>query len=312
MQMIAKQRARFTDPLLTAEGETRASVSPGPLSTVWLNTGTLCNLTCENCYIESSPKNDRLAYLRREDVRAILTEIRDEALPVVEIGITGGEPFMNPEILEILEDCLAAGSQVLVLTNAMRPMMKLAAGLASLNDRYPELLTVRVSIDHFDRALHEEERGRRSWRPTLDGLVWLAENGFRLHVAARTRWGDTEAGLREGFAALFNGLGIDLDAQDPNALVLFPEMDGSAEVPEITTDCWGILDVNPADMMCATARMVVRRRGASAAEVVACTLLPYEAEFSLGGTLKESLKPVALNHPHCARFCVLGGGRCSG
>jgi hypothetical protein len=194
----------------------------------------------------------------------------------------------------------------------MRPMMKLAARLASLNDRYPELLTVRVSIDHFDRALHEEERGRRSWRPTLDGLVWLAENGFRLHVAARTRWGDTEAGLREGFAALFSDLGIDLDAQDPNALVLFPEMDGSAEVPEITTGCWGILDVNPADMMCATARMVVRRREASAAEVVACTLLPYEAEFSLGSTLKESLKPVALNHPHCARFCVLGGGRCSG
>ena len=159
---------------------------------------------------------------------------------------------------------------------------------------------------------HEEERGRRSWQPTLDGLVWLARNGFRLHVAARTRWGDTEDALRVGFEALFARLELDLDARDPNALVLFPEMDVSAEAPEITTACWGILDVDPADMMCATARMVVRRREASAAEVVACTLLPYEPEFSLGATLKESLKPVALNHPHCARFCVLGGGNCSG
>ncbi len=312
MQMIARARARFADPLVTAEGEVRARVTPRFLTTVWLNTGTLCNLTCENCYIESSPKNDRLDYLSRQDVRAVLAEIQQQALPVAEIGITGGEPFMNPEILEILDDCLSAGFQVLVLTNAMRPMMKVANGLARLKDRYASLLTVRVSIDHFDQVLHEEERGRRSWQPTVDGLVWLARNGFRLHVAARTRWGETEHTLREGFAALFAHLEVDLDASDPTALVLFPELDDSADVPEISTACWGILGVDPADMMCASARMVVRRRGAAAAEVVACTLLPYEPEFSLGSTLTDSLQPVALNHPHCARFCVLGGGRCSG
>ena len=95
-------------------------------------------------------------------------------------------------------------------------------------------------------------------------------------------------------------------------VVLFPEMDADQEVPEITTECWGILGVDPAEMMCASARMIVRRRGADAPEVVACTLLPYESDFSLGRTLAESLRPVPLNHPHCARFCVLGGGRCSG
>lgn len=312
MQMITTERARFSDPLYTADGEARASVSPRSLATVWLNTGTLCNLTCENCYIESSPKNDRLAYLRRDDVSAILREIQDESLPVVEIGITGGEPFMNPEIIGILDDCLSAGFKVLVLSNAMRPMMKVAQGLKQLRDRYPEKLCIRVSIDHFEQRLHEQERGRRSWQATLDGLIWLARNGFRINVAARTRWGDTEQSLRAGFAALFSALDLDLDASDPGVLVLFPEMDGSAEVPEITTACWGILGVDPADMMCASARMVVRRKGVRDAEVVACTLLPYEREFSLGSTLTESLQPVPLNHPHCARFCVLGGGRCSG
>lgn len=312
MQMIARERVPFSDPTLTAEGEPRASVSPRALSTVWLNTGTLCNLTCENCYIESSPKNDRLEYLRRDDVRAVLDEIASGDLPVEEIGITGGEPFMNPDILQILEDSLSAGHQVLMLTNAMRPMMKVADGLRGLNERYRDQLTVRVSIDHFDQALHEEERGPRSWRPTLDGLAWLYGNGFRLTVAARTRWGESEQALRTGFARLFADLAIELDAMDPELLVLFPEMDATAAVPEITTSCWSILDVNPADLMCASARMVVRRKGAVKPEVVACTLLPYEAEFSLGGTLQESLKPVALNHPHCARFCVLGGGSCSG
>jgi len=312
MQMIVKEKRAFTDPRVTAAGEERATVAPRSLTTVWLNTGTLCNLTCRNCYIESSPSNDRLAYLERTDVQTLLAEIEDQRLPVREIGITGGEPFMNPDILDILEDCLAAGFEVLVLTNAMRPMMKVSDGLDHIRARYPEKLALRVSIDHYDRALHEEERGRRSWHPTLEGLQWLAARGFRVHVAGRTRWGDSQTALRAGFGALFDALGIGLDASDPQALVLFPEMDSAAEVPEITTACWGILHVDPADMMCASARMVVRRRGALAPEVVACTLLPYEPGFSLGRTLAESLRPVPLNHPHCSKFCVLGGGSCSG
>ena len=64
--------AKFRDPLTTAKGETRATVALRALETLWFNTGTLCNLTCRNCYIESSPRNDRLSYLTREDVRAYL------------------------------------------------------------------------------------------------------------------------------------------------------------------------------------------------------------------------------------------------
>jgi hypothetical protein len=53
--------AKFRDPAVTAKGETRATVALRALETLWFNTGTLCNLTCRNCYIESSPRNDRLA-----------------------------------------------------------------------------------------------------------------------------------------------------------------------------------------------------------------------------------------------------------
>ena len=63
--------------------------------------------------------------------------------------------------------------------------------------------------------------------------------------------------------------------------------------------------------MCASSRMVVKRRGAAAPVVAACTLLPYDPRFELGTTLREAMRPVPLNHPHCARFCVLGGAACS-
>ena len=118
--------------------------------------------------------------------------------------------------------------------------------------------------------------------------------------------------LRAGYASLFAAHDIALDAENPEHLVLFPEMDARRDVAEITSACWDILGVDQASMMCATSRMVVRRKGAARPAVVACTLLPYAPEFELGDTLAAATqRPVSLNHPHCARFCVLGGGACS-
>ncbi len=57
--------------------------------------------------------------------------------------------------------------------------------------------------------------------------------------------------------------------------------------------------------------MVVKRKGAERPAVVACTLLPYDPQFELGPRLADAAGAVKLNHPHCARFCVLGGGSCS-
>jgi hypothetical protein len=45
--------------------------------------------------------------------------------------------------------------------------------------------------------------------------------------------------------------------------------------------------------------------------VLACTLLAYDPRFELGRTLADAARPVALNHPYCASFCVLGGAACS-
>ena len=301
---------KFRDADITATGARRASVAFVKLDTLWFNTGTLCNLACRNCYIESSPRNDRLVYLAAAEVAAYLDEIEHRALGTKEIGFTGGEPFMNPDIVAMLADCLGRGLRVLVLTNAMRPMMKHAGSLIELRERYDDRLVIRVSLDHYTRALHELERGPRAWTPTIEGLEWLARNGFAPRVAGRTCWREPEAKLRAGYARLFAKQGIPVNAFDPMTLVLFPEMEMLADVPEITEKCWGILDVTPDAMMCATSRMVVKRKGAKGPAVVSCTLLPYDTAFELGRTLIEAQKSVKLNHPHCAKFCVLGGASC--
>ena len=302
---------KFSDPFITSDGSTRASVTLNQLQTLWFNTGTLCNLACTNCYIESTPTNDRLEYIRLAEVQQFLDEIQGQDLATTEIGLTGGELFMNPDIIAIMGAILRRGFQLLVLTNGMRPMAKLGDQLLTLHKLYPGQLTLRVSVDHYRPELHEEERGARSWQPMLDGLRWLSDNGFNLDVAGRTLWGDDEQSLRQGFAGLFKQNNIAVDAMDKKQLVLFPEMAEGRPVPEITTACWDILGVKPAAMMCATSRMVVKHKGDATPSVMACTLLAYDQQFNLGSTLAEAAKTVQLNHPHCAAFCVLGGGSCS-
>ncbi len=218
---------------------------------------------------------------------------------------------MNPELLPMVEDALSRGFDVLVLTNAMKPMMKYQDELLRLHETYGRKLTLRISVDHYGQQLHEEERGPRSWAPMLEGLRWLSSHGFHITAAGRTRWGDDDARLREGYRQLFAAQSIRIDAEAPGQLLLFPEMDDRVDVPEITTACWGILDKSPEEVMCSSSRMVVRRKGADTPVVLSCTLLPYDEAFEMGTSLAEASTPVKLNHPHCAKFCVLGNASCS-
>jgi uncharacterized Fe-S cluster-containing radical SAM superfamily protein len=303
-------RKPFEDPVWTARGERRASVALQRLDTLWFNTGTLCNLACAHCYIESSPKNDRLAYLTLADVAPFLDEIAELRQPVSLIGFTGGEPFMNPSFIAILEETLRRGFETLTLTNASKPMERRKPDIARLAEVYGPRMRIRVSLDDFRAHVHDEERGEGAFASSLDGLQWLERAGVRVEVAARSLAGDGDDALRRGFARLFEERGSRVDCSDAQELVVLPEMSDGATPPEITEACWGILGKSPADAMCSNARMVVKRKGAAAPSVVACTILPYDRRFELGATLAESSKPAPLLHPYCATFCVLGGGSC--
>lgn len=305
--------AKFSDPRVTAAGDVRAQVAYGATKTLWFNTGTLCNIECVNCYIESSPTNDRLVYLTMADVLPYLDELEEAGETGIEIGFTGGEPFMAPQMIAILQVVLERGHSVLMLTNAMQPMMRprVREGLLGLRDTFGDRLTMRVSLDHYEAERHDEERGDGSYALAMTGLRWLSENGFKLALAGRTVWGEEEPVSRAGYAALIARERLSVNPADTTELVLFPEMRADEDPPEITTACWDILNKDPNELMCASQRMVVKRKGAARASVVACTLLPYDEAFDLGPTLQGARKAVALNHSYCASFCVLGGGSCS-
>ena len=299
---------KFKDQKVTADGSNRAFIEARNIKTLWFNTGTLCNIECKNCYIESSPKNDSLAYLTFEEVKSFIDEAIDKNLGTNEIGFTGGEPFMNKDIMKMIDYSLNKNFKVLVLSNAMKPMLNRTKELIKLNHSN---LTIRVSIDHYEKEKHEEIRGKNTYDVMMQGLKWLNENNFNYTLATRLLWKEKEEDLRKNFGTFIKNNNLKLDTYSPKELVTFAEMDEKIDTPEITTSCWDILNKDPNDIMCSWSRMVVRKKNSKNPSVIACTLLPYADEFDLGETLTNSLQKIYLNHKHCSKFCVLGGSSCS-
>ena len=297
---------KFKNKTLTAKNEPRAFVGLKSLKTLWFNTGTQCNLACGNCYIESSPQNDRLIYLTQNDITPFLAELTPDTDL---IAFTGGEPFINPNMISLLESSLETGRDVLVLTNAFNILKRHHNSLLSLKESYHHKLHLRISLDHHTKIVHEKERGVNTFDKTLVEIKWLFDNGFNISIAGRSLSEESMADSKQQYSVLLikNNVNINLHEK----LVIFPEMISGEDVPEISTACWDILSKSPDDQMCASERMIVRRKGSEAAVVLPCTLLAYDREFELGDTLESSEKDVYLNHEFCAKFCVLGGASCS-
>ena len=160
-------------------------------SRLWLYTNFDCNLSCDYCCVRSSPKMPRRA-LGIERVRRIASEAAE--LGVKEIFVTGGEPFMLPDIGEILLAC-AAVAPTTVLTNGM-----LFAGvrLATLRALPRERITFQISLDSPTPGRHESHRGKGTWARTWEGIEKARAEGFRVRLAATVST-DAEAEEFRGF-----------------------------------------------------------------------------------------------------------------
>lgn len=146
-------------------------------SRLWLYTNFDCNLSCDYCCVRSSPKAPRRA-LGVERVRRIAIEAAE--LGVKEIFVTGGEPFMLPDIGEIIAAC-ASAAPTTVLTNGM-----LFAGrrLEILRSLPRERVTLQISLDSPTPERHESHRGKGTWARTWKGIEQARAQGFRVRLAA--------------------------------------------------------------------------------------------------------------------------------
>src|SRR5687768_6560182 len=143
-------------------------IEPSHLDHLWFQVGgTLCNLTCQHCFISCSPKNDSFRFMLLPEVKARLEE--SVALGVKEYYFTGGEPFLNPDMTSILVETLRYGPAT-VLTNGTMLMAGWLARLREAADRSPYSLEFRVSIDGFSPETNDPVRGEGTFDRAIKGV----------------------------------------------------------------------------------------------------------------------------------------------
>jgi MoaA/NifB/PqqE/SkfB family radical SAM enzyme len=272
------------------------------LDTLWFQVaGTLCNIECTHCFISSSPTNRSHAMLTLAEVEARLAEARE--LGVREYYFTGGEPFMNREMIPILAATLRQGPAT-VLTNGMLLSPRVCAQLRDLVDASEYSLDIRVSIDGFDRESHDAIRGAGVWDRVMTGLRNLADAGINPVITVT----ETADGIRseEGrlrFLELIRSFGF----TKPRLKVLPLFRIGAEEKRSRAYADWErIEELNESDagvLQCSSCRMVTSKG------VYVCPILIETPEARMGATIAESLRPFPLRYGAC-HTCWVEGVSC--
>lgn len=300
---------KFSDLKTTLDGKERAFVTFEKLENFWFFSNSVCNLQCKHCYVKSSPMNNSMSFITLQDAKGILKDIKDSGSAVKRFGITGGEPFLNPEIIEIARMLLNSGSNLIILSNGLLPLLNKKNDILALAKEFGAAFSIRISLDDPHQDIYEKERGHNTYFTVISTLKLLSDNNINFSVAGRRLAEVTHEDRLKEYETLFRQRDITINLNEN--MVIFPEMSSATEIPEITTACWKILGVSPGSLMCANERMVIKKKGSDKLTFVPCTLLVNESKFEMGNSFKDSLNAVYLNHRFCAQFCVLGGASCS-
>jgi molybdenum cofactor biosynthesis enzyme MoaA len=290
----------------TSGNEPRGFIQPRSLDELWFHTGTACNLACPFCLEGSRPGDTRIQLLRFDDALPFFEEAL--GLGVQQFSFTGGEPFINKDIIRILDYALQL-RPCLVLTNGTEPLLKRVAQIGTLRDR-PHALSFRVSLDYPDEARHDEVRGKGMFMQSLEGLRCLHEMGFGVSVANQLAPGAIPETVSTRFAEIFRDAGL----PENLARVEFPDFhppSATISSPQITYRCMTDFQTEETreSFMCAFSKMVAKVEGRM--RVYACTLVDDDPDYILGETLAEALQvPVSMKHHRCYS-CFKFGSTCS-
>ncbi len=274
------------------------------LDTLWLQVaGTVCNLACTHCFISCSPTNHSHEMMSRRDVERSLAE----ALPlgVKEFYLTGGEPFLNPEIFEILEALLKEGP-VTVLTNGILILKREAAKLRALSEGSDYSLDIRVSMEGFDAATNDPIRGTGTFDRIVAGILNLHEARLNPVITVSEAMNDAGAtASRERFLVFLRGLGLDR----PRLKIMPLLRLGAEEKRTRGYAAWESLqgvtldDSAARSLVCSSGRMVTSKG------VFVCPILIDSDTARMGVTLADGLRPFELSSRAC-HTCYVEGLSC--
>ena len=275
------------------------------LDHVWFQVaGTRCNLTCHHCFISCSPGNDSFGMLTLEDVKRNL----DESVPrgVKEYYFTGGEPFLNRDMVSILVTTLQYGPAT-VLTNGtvLKDEWLVELSRAELESIYS--LEFRVSIDGFSPGTNDPIRGSGTFKRAMQGVTKLVNHGFMPIITAARTWPiEEEQTVVDTFVEMLQRSGYDRPRLKilPTLLLGAEEKRSHGYRETERVDHAMLAGFDRSQLICDHSRIVTDRG------VHVCPILIEADDSLLGNSLVEAEAPYPLRHGACYT-CYQYGAICS-
>ena len=275
------------------------------LDELWFQVaGTLCNLQCTHCFISCSPHNDKFGYLSLETVERMLAE--SVRWGVKEYYFTGGEPFLNRELVPIIQRTLAYGPAT-VLTNGTVLKPEWLTRLREAENSSLYTLEFRVSIDGPSAEMNDPIRGPRTFERAMKGVALLAQHEFLPIITMTRTWDESQD---DEILGRFRQVLRDHGCDRPRLKVL-PRLQIGAEANR--TEGYGIYDRVTPEMMqgydrsqliCHHSRVVTDHG------IYVCPILLDWPEANLGETLAEAATSYPLKHGACYT-CYQYGAICT-
>ncbi len=275
------------------------------LDELWFQvSGTLCNLECSHCFISCSPKNDSFGFLSREEISKRLRESVSHG--VKEYYFTGGEPFLNKEVVSILEETLTYGPAT-VLTNGTVLKEDWLHRLRAAEDKSGYTLEFRVSIDGPTKEINDPIRGAGTFERAMLGVGKLVEAGFLPIITMTRTWSDEED---QEILGAFRSILAEHGYRRPRLKIL-PRLkigaeaertEGYRQTERLTSEM--MVDFDESQLVCHHSR-VVSDRG-----IHVCPILLDSPDSVLGESLQEAERPFSLSHGACYT-CYQYGSICS-
>ena len=266
--------------------------------------GTLCNLSCNHCFISCHPGNDNFGFLALETIRRYLRESRE--LGVKEYYFTGGEPFLNRDMLQVLEETLAIGPAT-VLTNGTVFTPSSIKALQAISGESIYSLELRVSIDGYSPETNDPIRGEGTFEKALAGVKMLVEAGFLPIITMAQTWPEEEnTRVFDTFAATLKEAGY----RRPRikilpTLHLGMEAERSRPYSQAERISEEMMEgYDSSQLLCSRSRTVTDRG------VAVCPLLIEAPDAHLGESLEEASGPYRLDQGACYT-CYVHGAICS-
>ncbi|MGH9358686.1 MAG: radical SAM protein [Terriglobia bacterium] len=263
------------------------------LDHLWFQvTGTLCNISCTHCFNNSGPNVRTFGFLSLGHVRQELNVVARQG--VKEVFFTGGEPFLHPELVEMLSLSLACAPTT-VLTNGTLINDRMADRLATLERESKYSFEVRISLDGYTEAMNDAIRGPGVFRKVLDATERLSRRGILPLVTIVRTWSEeAELSTLAGFARVLKHAGYARPRiKVLPSLPLGRELERSPIQDEalLTEELLQGFDLDL--LMCSNSRVVTDRG------VWVCPLLVEKPDARLGAILSDAATDYALRHHAC-------------